>query len=69
MAKKSSYRDKQERGLVPSRYPTNAQMRGAWQHWPPSVRSPKDMADCGKSDLPRRQPYGHTFIEPRRQMY
>lgn len=68
---KSKYREKQERGLVPSRYPTRQQMLGAWQHWPQHALKGdaravgKSIAHEGRNDLrPRRE--GHHFIEPHR---
>lgn len=60
---KSKYREKQERGLVPSRYPS--QMKGAWQNWPRDVRSGKDMAMAGKHDV-RPRPPEQQFTEPYR---
>jgi hypothetical protein len=41
MRQKSSYRLKQERGLVPTRYDVNSKnfMAGAWRHWPENRRS------------------------------
>ena len=62
---KSKYREKQERGLVPSRYPDHRNMKGAWQHWPPYVKDGRSMADAGKADLARRDD-GHRFTEPYR---
>lgn len=58
---KSKYREKQERGLVPSRYPSSHQMRGAWQHWRNTDN--KERAHEGRNDL-KRPNNGHTFIEP-----
>lgn len=60
---KSKYREKQERGLVPARYPDRRQMRGAWQHWPQSVRNGRDMAEVGKHDLSRKEPK-QSFVLP-----
>lgn len=62
---KSKYRDKQERGLVPARYPDKKNMRGAWQHWPVSVKSGRDMTEAGKYDLPPRDK-GHSYVVPYR---
>jgi hypothetical protein len=59
---KSKYSEKRKRGLVPARYPDR--MKGAWQHWPPTVTTGHGMAKAGAHDITFPREVGHRFVIP-----